>query len=134
MKTSSEVDMRQQLGADRVVAPSGALPQPAERLDASGPVRPYEFEVAVERLCLDSTSHRNIRERSDGDPERMAARILEIVAARGKMHNPETDSGGVALGTVSEVGARYGTPPEPGQRVVTLASLTLTPLRLEAVT
>src|SRR5918998_2732334 len=133
MKTRSEVDMRQQLGADRVVAPVGALPQPAERLDASGPVRPYEFEVAVERLCLDSTSFRNIRERSGGDPERMAARILEIVAARGKMHNPETDSGGVALGTVTEVGERYGAPPQVGQRIATLASLTLTPLRLDEV-
>ncbi len=133
MKSPPPVDMREQLGADRVLAPAGALPQPAERLDASGPVRPYEFEVAVERLCLDSTSFRNIRERSDGDPERMGARILEIVAARGKMHNPETDSGGVALGTVTEVGERYGAPPQVGQRVVTLASLTLTPLRLDAV-
>jgi L-erythro-3,5-diaminohexanoate dehydrogenase len=133
MKTRSAVDMRQRLGADRVLAPAGALPQPAERLDASAPVRPYEFEVAVERLCLDSTSFRNIRERSGGDPERMAARILEIVAARGKLHNPETDSGGVALGTVTEVGERYGAPPQVGQRVVTLASLTLTPLRLDAV-
>jgi L-erythro-3,5-diaminohexanoate dehydrogenase len=134
MKTGAPVDMRQQLGADRVVAPAGALPQPAERLDPSGPVRPYEFEVAVERLCLDSTSFRNIRERSGAEPARMAARILEIVEARGKMHNPETDSGGVALGTVTEVGGRYGSPPEAGQRIVTLASLTLTPLRLEAVT
>ena len=134
MKTESTVDMRQQLGADRVVAPAGALPQPAERLDSSGPVRPYEFEVAVERLCLDSTSFRNIRERSDADPRRMADRILEVVAARGKMHNPETDSGGVALGTVGAIGERYRAPPEIGQRIVTLASLTLTPLRLEAVT
>ena len=126
--------MRQQLGADRVLAPAGALPQPAERLDASGPVRQYEFEVAVERLCLDSTSFRNIRERSDGDPDRMAGRILEVVAQRGKMHNPETDSGGVALGTVTAVGERYDSPPEEGQRIVTLASLTLTPLRLESVT
>lgn len=133
MKTGSPIDMRQQLGADRVIAPPGALPQPAERLDPSGPVRPYEFEVAVERLCLDSTSFRNIRERSGADPERMAARILEIVAGRGKMHNPETDSGGVALGTVTEVGDRYGSPPQLRQRIVTLASLTLTPLRLEAV-
>jgi L-erythro-3,5-diaminohexanoate dehydrogenase len=133
MKTDVPIDMRQQLGADRVLAPPGALPQPAERLDASGPVRPYEFELAVERLCLDSTSFRNVRERSGADPDRMARRILEIVEARGKMHNPETDSGGVALGTVTEVGERYGAPPAPGQRVVTLASLTLTPLRLTAV-
>jgi L-erythro-3,5-diaminohexanoate dehydrogenase len=133
MKAGASIDMRQQLGADRVVAPAGALPQPAERLDSSGPVRPYEFEVAVERLCLDSTSHRNIRERCDGDPGRMAARILEVVAARGKMHNPETDSGGVALGTVTAVGERYDSPPAVGERIVTLASLTLTPLRLDSV-
>jgi L-erythro-3,5-diaminohexanoate dehydrogenase len=133
MKTDHPPEIVQQLGADRVIAPAGALPQPAERLDASGPVRPYEFEVEVERLCLDSTSFRNIRERSDGDPARMADRILELVAQRGKMHNPETDSGGVALGTVSAVGDRYGDPPQVGQRVVTLASLTLTPLRLAEV-
>ena len=126
--------MRQRLGADRVLAPPGSLPQPAERLDAAGPVRPYELELAVERLCLDSTSFRNLRERSDGDPGRMAQRIAEIVESRGKMHNPETDSGGVALGTVTAVGERYADPPALGQRVVTLASLTLTPLRLEAVT
>src|SRR5215211_2096399 len=106
MKTEPAADMKQRLGADRVIAPAGALPQPADRLDADGPVRPYEFEVAVERLCLDSTSHRNIRERSDADPCRMAERILEVVAQRGKMHNPETDSGGIALGTATEVGER----------------------------
>jgi L-erythro-3,5-diaminohexanoate dehydrogenase len=133
MKTEHAPEIVQQLGADRVIAPAGALPQPAERLDASGPVRPYEFEVDIERLCLDSTSFRNIRERSDGDPARMADRILEVVAQRGKMHNPETDSGGVALGTVSAVGERYAEPPRPGQRIVTLASLTLTPLRLTEV-
>jgi L-erythro-3,5-diaminohexanoate dehydrogenase len=121
------------LGADRVLAPAGALPQPAERLDASAPVRPFEFEVAVERLCLDSTSLRNIRERSAGDPDRMAARILEIVAARGKMHNPETGSGGVLLGTVAAVGERFADPPAVGDRIVTLASLTMTALRLERV-
>jgi L-erythro-3,5-diaminohexanoate dehydrogenase len=126
-------DVREQLGADRVTEPRGALPQPAARLDPSGPVRPHEFEVAVERLCLDSTSHRNLHERADGDRERMAARIGEIVESRGKMHNPETESGGVLLGTVTAVGERYGSPPAVGDRIVTLGSLTLTPLRLDAI-
>lgn len=63
----------------------------------------------------------------------MGERILEIVAARGKMHNPVTDSGGVALGTVSAIGAQFDNPPKIGDRVVTLASLTLTPLRLDSV-
>ncbi len=126
-------DHAARLGADRVLEPLRSLPQPAERLDASGPLRPYEVELAIDRLCLDSTSHRNIRERSDGDPERMAARILEIVGDRGKMHNPETDSGGVALGTVVAVGERREDRPAVGQRLVTLCSNTLLPLALEAV-
>ena len=126
--------LRSQLGADRVLEPPGSLPQPAARLDPAGPVRPYEFEIDVERLCLDSTSYRDIRVSAEGDPDRMAERILAIVAARGKMHNPVTDSGGVLLGTVSAVGEHYASPPTAGDRVVTLASLTLTPLSLDAVT
>lgn len=133
MQVSPVADISQQLGADRVLSPPGFLPQPADRLDASGPVRAHEIELAVERLCLDSTSYRNIREACGGDPGRMADRIGEIVAARGKMHNPETDSGGVLVGTVSALGEGFGEPPELGQRLVTMSSLTLTPLRLERV-
>lgn len=116
-----------------MLEPAGYLPQPAERLDPSGPVRRFEIELNAERLCLDSTSLRNLRRRSDGDAGRMAERIMEIVAARGKLHNPETDSGGILLGTVSAIGDRFGSPPALGTPVVTLASLTLTPLRLESV-
>lgn len=132
MRTSA-VDLGEMLGAERVLAPAGVLPQPALRLDASGPVRPFEFEVAVERLCLDSTSHRNLRAREHAEPSAMSKRILEIVSARGKMHNPETDSGGVLLGTVAAVGEHFTDPPEVGERVVTLGSLTLTPLHLDSV-
>jgi L-erythro-3,5-diaminohexanoate dehydrogenase len=134
MKSEYGVELGQRLGADRVLDPAGALPQPAERLDPSGPVRPYELELAVERLCLDSTSVRNIRERAGGDADLMAERIVEIVESRGKMHNPETESGGILLGTVAAAGERYASPPAIGARIVTLGSLTLTPLRLDAVT
>jgi L-erythro-3,5-diaminohexanoate dehydrogenase len=121
------------VGADRVLEPAGGLPQAADRLDADAPMRPHEIEVAVEGLWLDSTSLRNLRERSGADPGAMADRIGEIVAARGKMHNPESDSGGVLVGTVAAAGEDYDEPPDPGERIVTLASLTLTPLRLDAV-
>ncbi|HET6831155.1 MAG TPA: hypothetical protein VFH44_07375 [Solirubrobacterales bacterium] len=128
------MDIREELGADRVLAPPHALPQPAERLDAGPPVRDREIELAVERLCLDSTSFRDLRERGGGDPERIGELIAAIVAERGKMHNPRTDSGGVLLGAVSAVGARLEDPPPIGTRIVTLASLTLTPLRIDAIT
>ncbi|MFL5871368.1 MAG: hypothetical protein ACJ75R_09820 [Solirubrobacterales bacterium] len=128
------VEIARQLGADRVLSPAGVLPQRADRLDSAGPVRPNEFEVAVERLCLDSTSFRNIREAAGGDSAAMAMRIGAIVSQRGKLHNPETDSGGILLGSVSAVGDAHRAPPDLGERIVTLGSLTLTPLRLDAVT
>src|ERR1700752_404967 len=134
MKTAiPPVEVRQRLGPYRVLDPPGSLPQPAERLDPSGPVRPYEFEVAVERLLIDSTSFRDLGERAGRDAARMAKRIVEIVSGRGKLHNPDTDSGGVLSGTVADVGGLCEDPPASGDRIATLASLTLTPLRLDAV-
>jgi L-erythro-3,5-diaminohexanoate dehydrogenase len=129
-----KAEISQLVGADRVLEPRWTLPQRAARLDPSAPVRPHELEVAVERLCLDSTSFRNLASAAAGDPDRIAARIEAIVAERGKLHNPETDSGGVLMGTVAAVGEGFASPPAVGERIVTLASLTLTPLRLEAVT
>jgi L-erythro-3,5-diaminohexanoate dehydrogenase len=49
------------------------------------------------------------------------------------MHNPVTGSGGILTGRVAAVGESYPDPPEIGARVIALASLTLTPLALEAV-
>lgn len=132
-RTQRFTEVIERLGVDRVLRPAGALPQTAEALDASGPVRPYEFELDVHRLCLDATSFRNIRAEAGGDPDAMGRRVREIVAARGKMHNPVTDSGGIALGTVRAVGSLFESPPQIGAQVVTLASLTLTPLQLDTI-
>lgn len=126
-------EINELVGAERVVEPAGALPQPAWRLDPGGPVGAHEIEIAVERLCLDSTSHRNIREAAGADPVAMADRILEIVAERGKMHNPVTGSGGVLVGTVTAAGNAYADPPAPGDRIVGLASLSLTPLAIDEI-
>jgi L-erythro-3,5-diaminohexanoate dehydrogenase len=121
------------LGTRRVLEPGGALPQAALRLDASLPLAPYEIEVDVDTLCLDSTSFRQLSEANDRDPGRIGAGILEIVAARGKMHNPVTGSGGILAGTVRAVGDEYPDPPVLGARIVPLASLTWVPLRLDRV-
>jgi L-erythro-3,5-diaminohexanoate dehydrogenase len=133
MNLDSAAEISGRLGAGRVAAPFGALPQTALRLDNSGPVGEYEVELAVEHLRLDSTSHRDLCERGRGDPQRIAELIAAVVAERGKMHNPETDSGGILLGAVSAVGDGVGSPPAVGDRVASLASLTLIPLRLESV-
>jgi L-erythro-3,5-diaminohexanoate dehydrogenase len=121
------------LGTRRVLEPPGALPQAAVRLDAVMPLQPYEIEIDVDMLCLDSTSFRQLVEANDRDPEGVADGILAIVTDRGKMHNPVTGSGGVLAGTIGGVGDDYPEPAEIGQRVITLTSLTTTPLRLEKV-
>src|SRR4051794_25361011 len=129
----SSVNLAARIGADRVLEPLGALPQPAERLDSAAPVRSHELEIDVHQLWLDSTSHANLRDRAGGDPALMAGLIEEIVAARGKMHNPQTRSGGVLIGSVAALGDAITTDAEVGDEIVSLASLTLTPLRLDRV-
>ena len=61
----------------------------------------------------------------------MRAEVLEIVATRGKMQNPETGSGGMLVGTVEEVGPESPLGLAVGDRIATLVSLTLTPLVIE---
>jgi len=56
--------------------------------------------------------------------------LLTLVKERGKLHNRVTNSGGILIGTVRAVGTDYPDPPAVGARIATLASLTLTPLRL----
>jgi L-erythro-3,5-diaminohexanoate dehydrogenase len=121
------------LGAKRVLEPPGALPQAALRLDTTLPMQPYEIELDVDTLCIDSSSYRQLVESGGRDPVKVGTAILQIVRERGKMHNPVTGSGGILTGTVRAVGVAYPEPPPVGSRVVTMVSLTLTPLRLAAV-
>jgi L-erythro-3,5-diaminohexanoate dehydrogenase len=116
------------LGLHRVTDPPGVLPQAAWQLDADPVIAPDEVRVRVDRLNLDAASYRQIRETYGGDPDKIRAAVLEIIATRGKMQNPVTGSGGMLTGTVEEVGPDSPLGLKPGQRIATLVSLTLTPL------
>ncbi|MEB3221918.1 MAG: L-erythro-3,5-diaminohexanoate dehydrogenase [Candidatus Sericytochromatia bacterium] len=119
-------------GVHRVAAPAGVLPYQAQRLELDSPLRAHEVRIAVEKLNLDSASFYQLKQETGGDMEALKARVAAIVAERGKMHNPVTGSGGVLIGRVSEVGAaRHDV--KVGDRVITLVSLTTTPLRLTAL-
>ncbi|GIM85808.1 hypothetical protein [Salinispora arenicola] len=116
------------VGLHRVLEPAGVLPQAAWRLDADPVIAPNEVRIRVERLNLDAASFRQLREKHGGDGARVRAEVLEIIAARGKMQNPVTGSGGMLIGTVEEAGRRSPLGLRVGDRVATLVSLTLTPL------
>jgi L-erythro-3,5-diaminohexanoate dehydrogenase len=118
------------LGVHRVLEPAGVLPQAARRLDPDPAVGPDEVRISVQRLNLDAASFRQLSEACDGDGEAVRAAVLEIVRTRGKMQNPVTGSGGMLIGVVDAVGPESPLGLAVGQRVATLVSLTLTPLRI----
>ena len=118
------------VGLHRVLAPAGVLPQAADRLDDRPEVMADEVRLSVEALNLDAASFRQLATKHAGDGGRVRAEVLEIIATRGKMQNPVTGSGGMLVGTVAEVGAESPLGLHVGQRVATLVSLSLTPLRI----
>ncbi len=122
------------LGACRVADPgerlAGLLPQAAWRLDASPRTGADEVRIRVDRLNLDAASYRQLSDANGGDGAAIREAVREIIASRGKMHNPVTGSGGMLTGIVDEVGPDSPLGLKPGDRVATLVSLTLTPLEI----
>lgn len=122
-------------GLSRVVGEQGVLPQRAKQLDPTLPLRDGELLIDVESLNIDAASFKQLKDAAGGDPEKIVEAIKAIVAARGKMQNPVTGSGGMLIGRVREVSAQHpghGTL-KPGDRIATLVSLTLTPLVIDEV-
>lgn len=125
-------------GTHRAVEPRGALPQPAKRVDADfSRLFDGELLLAVETLNIDAASFRQMEEAAAAEGDRsdaaVAAKVRQTVEARGKQHNPVTGSGGMLLGKVLQVTPGHpdaGTL-RPGDKVATLVSLSLTPLRVD---
>ncbi len=121
-------------GSHRVLEPKGILPQPALRLDNTADIWDNELLIDVSTLNIDSASYTQIRSACGSDPAKMEAMILGIVAERGKMQNPVTGSGGMLVGTVREIGPAFPARKlSTGDRVATLVSLSLTPLRIDRI-
>jgi L-erythro-3,5-diaminohexanoate dehydrogenase len=127
-------------GTHRALEPEGSLPQPAWRLNNDfSTIHAGELLLAVDTLNVDAASFRQMEEEGARAGEAadvaVSRKICETVAARGKQHNPVTGSGGMLLGRVLQVapdrpdaGAL-----KPGDRIATLVSLSLTPLRIDRV-
>jgi L-erythro-3,5-diaminohexanoate dehydrogenase len=125
-------ELMERFGTHRSLEPPGVLPQQAWRLDATSALQADEIGIDVDVLNIDSASWRQLRNSCRDDEAQMRDRILEIVKERGKMQNPETGSGGMLVGTVTELGP-HRTEPALGLRVASLVSLSLTPLLLDEI-
>lgn len=127
-------------GTHRALEPRGALPQPAWRVDADfSRIFEGELLLGVDTLNVDAASFRQMEEAEVTGvatvEDRVAQKVRETVATRGKQHNPVTGSGGMLLGRVLQVGPGRADAATlaPGDRIATLVSLSLTPLRIDAV-
>jgi L-erythro-3,5-diaminohexanoate dehydrogenase len=123
-------------GTHRVLEPLGVLPQGAWKIDNTMEIFDNEILIGVSNLNIDAASFTQIKQEANGDEARIAQIICGIVAQRGKQHNPVTGSGGMLIGTVLEIGpALVGkTTLKVGDKIATLVSLSLTPLRIDAIT
>jgi len=122
-------------GIGRALEPKGSMPQPAWRLDNDMEPRPDELLVEVRVICVNRVSFNEIVASADSRDEAVRRRILDIVRERGKLHNPVTGTGGMCLGRVVAMGSRYPNRygVAPGDGVVSLVSLSATPLRIDAI-
>lgn len=128
------------LGLHRVVHDPAAtdptpLPQRAAKLD-NDPAKEFDSEIVVEveTLNIDAASFRQMEDQAQGSATKIGELVMETVERRGKQHNPVTGSGGMLLGKVIRVGGlvcERGV--QVGDSIATLASLSLTPLKLERI-
>lgn len=122
-------------GTHRVIEPKGVLPQPALKIDNTMEIYDNEILIDVHTLNIDSASFTQIKEQARGDIEEIKNIMMNIVEERGKHQNPVTGSGGMLIGTVEEIGpALEGkTSLKVGDKIATLVSLSLTPLRIDEI-
>ena len=122
-------------GVHRVIEPKVALPQPARKISNDMEIYDNEILIDVNALNIDSASFTQLMEEAGGDLEKIKIKILEIVADRGKMQNPITGSGGMLIGIVEKIGdlLKHKIDLKQGDKIATLVSLSLTPLRIDNV-
>lgn len=122
-------------GIHRVIEPEGILTQAANKV-SNDMTTLYSNEILcdVHSLNIDSASFTQIEEACENDEGRIARMILDIVAQRGKMQNPVTGSGGMFIGAVEALGEGLADIDlRVGDRIVSLVSLSMTPLRIDRI-
>ena len=131
-------------GTHRVISPVGVLPQPANKLDNNmDEIYDNEILIDVQTLNIDSASFTDIhnyakQQAGEGASEakimeEVKKEMLYNVELQGKHRNRRTGSGGMLLGTVEQIGENYKGDLKVGDKIATLVSLSLTPLRIDEI-
>jgi L-erythro-3,5-diaminohexanoate dehydrogenase len=108
--------------------------KPALKVDNTMEIYDNEILIDVQTLNVDSASFTQIKDQAEGNEEKIKEIMKGIVAERGKHQNPVTGSGGMLIGTVKEIGpALKDRDLKVGDKIATLVSLSLTPLRIDEI-
>lgn len=119
----------------RVLEPQQVLPTSAWRLDNNRNLYPDELRLSIRKIHLEGTSFKQIRTEANDNEEQIKQKIIDIVIRRGKLHNPVTDTGGLAFGVIEQIGADFPNPQgfKVGDEVVCNASLASVPMHIERI-
>ncbi len=123
-------------GIKRVLEPQHVLPTSAWKLDNNRNIYPDELKVSIKRIHLEGTGFKQICTESNDDEKKIKQSIIDVVIRRGKLHNPVTDTGGLVMGIVEEIGAEYDNWQNfsVGDMVICNASAASLPMHIENIT
>ena len=127
--------MMDTFGIGRSMEPAHSLPQQAWRIDNTTELRPDELLIDVKIVSINLVSFNEIWDETGDNDTLLCQRVMEIIQERGKLHNPVTNTGGMLYGKVAQMGSEY---PNlyglaPGDEIISLASLSITPLKLDRI-
>ena len=125
-----------QYGIKRVLEPQHVLPTSAWKLDNNRNIYPDELKVSIKRIHLEGTGFKQICTESNDDEKKIKRAIIDVVIRRGKLHNPVSDTGGLVMGTIEEIGAEYDNWQDfkVGDLVICNASAASIPMHIENIT
>ncbi|MDD6882041.1 MAG: sigma 54-interacting transcriptional regulator [Firmicutes bacterium] len=127
--------MPNKYGKRRVLEPQHVLPTSAWKLDNNRNIYPDELRVSIKRIHLEGTGFKQICTESNNDDKRIKQNIIDIIIRRGKLHNPISDTGGLVMGVVEEIGKDYDNQKglKVGDLVICNASAASMPMYIEDI-
>ena len=129
------MDKFEEMGLGRSLEPSNSTLQPAWKIDNDMTLRPGEILISVKIINLNHTSFNELVEEIDFDEVFFRKRIMDIIAQRGKLHNPVTGTGGMLFGRVLKMDPQYKNlyNVKVGDDIISLTSLSVTPIHLDNI-
>lgn len=120
-------------GSKRVLG-IDALPVLAWKLDNQKNIYSNELLLKVTDILIEAASFKQICSESRNDPEEIKDKIITLVNARGKLHNPYTDTGGLIGGIVEKIGSEYSNKKvKVGDKILVVISTSMIPLHINKI-